>query len=511
MQLITLYRYDPSGALAENKVENESITITPPRDVRDWSYFCPRGAPFFADSLVVKTGNGATARTLIKDVDYRIVFDFVSATVATNKRICCGIALLNPSFSGTLYVTYQALGGEFTMSDFSILEEIVRQRYKTYHVAYEQIINLPEGFAPAWHENRVKDMVGMASVVLELQRMVEAIKSRSGSFSQLEALINHHIESEHAHTPANVGLGNVRNYDVATVQDIAAGATDKYITAGQLKSSIENIDMSHFATKTALTKAIEAANAGVSSTLMGDIEAKLSALASSLNTQIANLIRNSATKSELSSAVAGLQSSSSGFVSNETLNELKNTLPTTISSLATSAFNSLFPNALNSAITNMLGRSGVIKAAIDAGINALQTSVTERINVVKTELLATIADSSKFKYSVMPDLTINTNQTIPFSTLIGSDETAMENFLSGKRYRVITGNGECTINLDSLTGTTNDKVNGVPFTVHNRSSKVMKIVSTTPAVTKTFEPYTTATIVCRGLNRYDIIGGQVEK
>lgn len=258
MKLVSLYDFDPSGTLGANKVVNESITIVPPGNIRDVSFFCPRAAPFFANSMVIKTGTGIGARTLIEDVDYRIVFDFVSASVHLKRRINVGIALLNPEYSGTLYLTYQALGGEYSLADFSVFEEILRERYSTVHVAYEQIVNLPPGFATAWHEHVVHDMVGMRDVVTELVGIKEAILAKPGSWSQINKMLEDHLTTNNAHSPRQVGLGNVMNYGVATQQDIDAGRTDKYITANMVKHILSgvSIDTSNLATTTALTNAI---------------------------------------------------------------------------------------------------------------------------------------------------------------------------------------------------------------------------------------------------------------
>ena len=289
MKLVSLYNYDPSGALGANKVVNESITIVPPGNIKDVSFFCPRAAPFFANSMVIKTGTGIGARTLIEDVDYRIVFDFVSASVHLKRRINVGIALLNPEYAGTLYLTYQALGGEFSLADFSVFEEIIRERYSTVHVAYEQIVNLPPGFATTWHEHKVNDMIGMSEVVTELVGIKNAILAKPGSWSQINKMLEDHLASNNAHTPRQVGLGNVMNYGVATEADLKAGRSDKYLTANLAQQIMKGatIDTSNLVTTTAMNTALNSLKDSITS---------------SMSTNIDNVIKagNYATKADIS-------------------------------------------------------------------------------------------------------------------------------------------------------------------------------------------------------------------
>lgn len=537
MQLISLYAYDPSGQLPANRVVEEGIVIIPPRDIKDWSYVCPRAAPFFADSLVVKDGRGTGARTLIENVDYRIVFDFVSASVHLKRRICCGIALLNPQYSGTIYVTYQALGGEFTMSDFTILEEIVRNRYKTVHIAYEQIINLPEGFAPTWHEHKVKDMVAMSAVVEKLKAIEQALLNRgSGSWDQLDRLINHHINSTQAHIPANVGLGNVKNYGIATRADVTAGRADKYVTADTLKAVVGAIDMSHLATTTAMNAAIRAAIDEATSSINTSNANALNAAIANLNNTITALRNSAATKTELQQAVSGVRVDLSTYATKDhvttEINELKGQIPGIVNPLIDTKINDALANngsittKINTAKTDLTNLVNTTKTALTISIdnamnkavealnraNAVETALTNNLNTKYNELNNKIAAiDTGFRYNIMTELAVATNTTVNFSTFVNIENTTDKaNFLNGKQYKAVTGAGELTIRLDTLTGVTNEQVKGIPFNIHNRTSKVMKIIGINPTVTKLFDPYSTATVVCKATNRFDIIGGYIE-
>lgn len=234
MKLITLYPYDPNGINPRNRVVNEAFTVSPPGTISDYSYTCLRGAPFFADTVVIKDGTGAGARTLIEGVDYWLAGEFVSASIALRRRICTMVAMLDESYSGTLYATYQTMGGNFTLADFSVMEELIRRRYTAIHISYEQIINLPAGFAPEFHRHQLGDMVGLSSVVDKLDSIRQAVASRGGSYDQLNVELDSHERALYAHTPSQVGLGNVENFGIATQNDVAARAANKYITARTL-------------------------------------------------------------------------------------------------------------------------------------------------------------------------------------------------------------------------------------------------------------------------------------
>lgn len=234
MELISLYPFDPTGRSPDNKIQDESITVIPPAEIKDYSYVIPRAAPFYADTMVIRDGKGPGSRRLIENVDYWCVIDFLSASHSLQRRVSVGVALLDARYSGTLYATYQAVGGNYSLADYSILEELIRARYIVKHVSYEQIINLPEGFAPEWHRHLVADMVGMDDVVKSMNGIISALQDKEGSLGQNTASLNDHLESADAHSPHNVGLGNLRNYEIATIKDIYDGNAMKYVTADML-------------------------------------------------------------------------------------------------------------------------------------------------------------------------------------------------------------------------------------------------------------------------------------
>lgn len=241
MSLVSVREFDPTGLRGSNKITNEPIVINPLNRINDISYALPRAAPFFAKSLIVKDGTGAGAKTLLENVDYWIVFDFISPTIALTNRIACGIALIDSNYSGTLYVTYQALGGNYTFDDKSAFEEIIRKRYVSAHVAYDEIIGLPAGFAPDWHTHEVADLVGMSSVVTGLEQIATEIAKKPSAGNQASAALNSHLSNNNAHTPTQVGLGNVYNYGIATQAEIAAGASNKYVSALGLKQYVATV------------------------------------------------------------------------------------------------------------------------------------------------------------------------------------------------------------------------------------------------------------------------------
>lgn len=234
MELISLYPFDPTGRSPDNKIQDESITVIPPAEIKDYSYVIPRAAPFYADTMVIRDGKGPGARRLIENVDYWCVIDFLSASHSLQRRVSVGVALLDARYSGTLYATYQAVGGNYSLADYSILEELIRARYIVKHVSYEQIINLPEGFAPEWHRHLVADMVGMDDVVTSMNGIISALQDKEGSLGQNTVSLNDHLENADAHSPHNVGLGNLRNYAIATIKDIHEGNAMAYVTADML-------------------------------------------------------------------------------------------------------------------------------------------------------------------------------------------------------------------------------------------------------------------------------------
>jgi hypothetical protein len=243
------YPFDPTGLSVANKIQNEQQIITAVNG-RDYHYIIPDFAPFFADGLVMtfKYPDGST-RTLTEGVDYYLSNEFISASRATAKPVYGSIEFLDTSLAGVVKLqSYQSLGGIWTLPNQAIAEILANELRNPRTTAWEQIVYLPSAFPVIDHEWNLTDMVGASEVVQELQNITDAITNSIGSQQNLQAHVTN-FSNPHQVTKAQIGLGNVLNYGLATPSLAAAGADNTtymtpYLTAvaiNALSASTANV------------------------------------------------------------------------------------------------------------------------------------------------------------------------------------------------------------------------------------------------------------------------------
>lgn len=255
--MVTLpYRYplDPTGVSPDNLVVGE-IHELPNRTVRA---FAPLYGGFFSESVVVR--DRATGLPLVKGTQYRAAELYEFPTGRWGKEICGIILVLDPAVSNSVELDYQALGGEYSTNVdaiISMLNDLMIDR----PVSWPDIIGKPDEYNPAAHFHDAGDIYGFEYVVNAIERLRQAILTGdSASHDELlryidrqdqdirddmdaiQASINDHasnVNNPHNVTKAQVGLGSVENYPVATPQQATDGTGNAYMTPALVKQVVD--------------------------------------------------------------------------------------------------------------------------------------------------------------------------------------------------------------------------------------------------------------------------------
>jgi hypothetical protein len=219
------YPFDPSGTLASNKITAEHQVISPP-ELSEFHFIIPEATPFFAESMVITLLPGG--QTLSEGVDYALSHYFHDASLQCASPIYGSITFLNNQLGGAVRMGYQTLGGDWTLSPERIIEILSNKLVNPRRVFWEQIADLPYRFPPIDHDWHLDDMVGMSEIVDVLEGIRDAlIASGEGG---LQAHISN-VNNPHNTTKAQVGLGSVEDYPVATISEAQAGtAQNRYLT-----------------------------------------------------------------------------------------------------------------------------------------------------------------------------------------------------------------------------------------------------------------------------------------
>lgn len=227
------YTFDPTGVNPSNLISNEQQVITGV-NASPYHFIVPTFGPFFADSLVITFKDASNAvRPLVEGIDYHLGYLFVGASRACAKPIYGGISFLDLTLSGIVTLSYQTIGGEWTIDAAQILEILSDATRNPRTATWEQIAGVPTVFPPVDHQWNLDDMVGMSEVVQALADLTTAVSSNPSAGTSSSANL--------IPTPAQIGLGNVKNYKVATDVEATAGAlATRYMTPRGVKLFVDS-------------------------------------------------------------------------------------------------------------------------------------------------------------------------------------------------------------------------------------------------------------------------------
>lgn len=237
--MATALPFDPSGTSSANRITNEQHVITA-QNFRDYHYVIPNFAPFFEKDFTIKLQypNG-NIRILTLGIDYYFSNQFLDASRACAKPVYGSISFLDTDTAGILSISYNTVGGMWNVTPQEISRILAEEMRNPRITSWEQITYLPERFPVIDHEWDLVDMVGSSEVVSAIENVADAILSANGGG------LNEHVNNysnPHNTTKAQVGLGNVLNYPIATIAEAQAGTSGgQYMTPLRTKDAINSI------------------------------------------------------------------------------------------------------------------------------------------------------------------------------------------------------------------------------------------------------------------------------
>lgn len=232
-----MYNFDPTMSNAANQVKAEQHVITAV-NFRDYHYIIPKFAPFFAESLTLKMQypNGST-RPMIEGKDYYLSFQYMDASATTDHPVYGAISFLDTDTEGVLTIDYHTVGGMWTLTPQQILQILANNLRNPRITSWEQVVNPPERFPPINHPHDIVDFKTMKDVQESVDRVRDAILANSGG--GLAAHVGNYA-NPHNVTKAQVGLGSVLNYGIATTAEAQGGSNNaKYMTPLRVKEAID--------------------------------------------------------------------------------------------------------------------------------------------------------------------------------------------------------------------------------------------------------------------------------
>lgn len=173
------FPYDPTGEETSNLIEDEVATLVALKNTSKASVIIPDSAPFFKESMEIWTGPNKTGQKLIEGQDYILAYECVALTFMISRVIYGGVMVIDRQRIGTVYLTYQTLGGEHTLSDHSMFAGAYGFVNAVMYYTWDMIVGLPATFTPEYHLHQESDQT-MQQVVSKLDLVLAAVVAHSG-------------------------------------------------------------------------------------------------------------------------------------------------------------------------------------------------------------------------------------------------------------------------------------------------------------------------------------------
>lgn len=238
------YPFDPTGVAATNKVtETQSIRSRGTFDhyyiiPRSGPFYAdsvklrlyPQGA---------NVNNPALGTPLNEGEHYNFGYHFAYASHTIGLPVYGAITFYDRNLEGQLRMEYQTIGDDWVLDDQKFNELLLNVAFNPRIANWEQVVELPREFPVVNHDFNIDDFVGMSEVVDELDDIEKAILQKNAG-----GLADHIANKANPHevNKAQVGLGLVDNYPTATVGEAQAGvANNRFMTPLRTKQLIDAV------------------------------------------------------------------------------------------------------------------------------------------------------------------------------------------------------------------------------------------------------------------------------
>lgn len=231
--------YNPQGNLATARRSEEPITVRPSTG-EGFNFYVPKYAPYFRNGF--KLYNPDTNAYLVEGVDYLHTHAFNAMSQLVGLEIYGSIMFIDREFSGNLQCSYYSLGGEFTLDARQMLEMLANNLVDPRLTYWERVADTPVVFPPISHQHNIAtDTMTWDDVVAALESLKSPLAQ--GLTMAMQALAQHEARKDnpHATTKAQVGLGLVQNFRLATTADLAGAGENLYMTLAMTRTMIANL------------------------------------------------------------------------------------------------------------------------------------------------------------------------------------------------------------------------------------------------------------------------------
>jgi len=224
------YEFDPYGDNPNNLIVDEPHTITPANG-KNFSFFIPKKGPFHRRSVIVKDRKSGARLNIGTDwyVGWRYDDIILSGSV---QPVYGAIVLNDPTKSYDVLVTYRTVGGPTVLDDQEIVKLLANTQRDPRRALWTDVVGVPDELPPIPHRQSTGDLIGFDSMVEVLYKIADSISE--GNVKSMQALMEHVADHHNPHriTLSDLGIDELGNLIAATKEE-AEGGTDNthYMTS----------------------------------------------------------------------------------------------------------------------------------------------------------------------------------------------------------------------------------------------------------------------------------------
>lgn len=168
--MITFIPTDFTGRAAANLRTDESHQLITVPNRTNRAFVCKHGA-FYSVTMKVRD---ATGRLLDAGVDYSTVYHYADLSKLTGKEVMGFVVIKNAAVQSPVKVTYQAMGGPFSISTDELRELLDAIDETKFPFKWGDIIGKPTAFKPKPHTHEYWQLYGLDTTVTEINRIAHA-------------------------------------------------------------------------------------------------------------------------------------------------------------------------------------------------------------------------------------------------------------------------------------------------------------------------------------------------
>lgn len=240
--VIPIYPFDPTGLAETNLVvETQAIESRGTFDhyfvVPRVGPFFAESVRLRLYPIGANVNNPAGGEPLEEGEHYNFGYHFAHASHTIGKPVYGAITFYDRTMRGQLRMEYQTVGDNWVLDDQKYNELLLNLAFNPRIATWEQVVELPREFPVVNHDFSIDDFVGMSEVVDELSDIEQAIlqSNEGGLQDHIDATNNPHNV-----TKDQVGLGLVDNFPSAAPAEAQAGISNvRFMTPLRVKQAID--------------------------------------------------------------------------------------------------------------------------------------------------------------------------------------------------------------------------------------------------------------------------------